>query len=556
MTVSAATTDLEIHGRAAAVEVLAAVPAWWARRARLAGLPPEWHSWKRALSQPPVELPDQAAEGLTSASGHALGEAYACALSHTERFAQGRHYTPKSLADALWIEIERTGLEVRPESAVDPASGAGALLLRPLRRFVATQQDTPPAQALADAAASFAGVDNDPLAVWLGNAILAAELLPLWAGLPERDRRLLPPLLSLGDGLDFRAASAGIVVMNPPFGRAALEPEHRERWSRSLYGHANWYGVFLHAAVERTAPGGIIGAILPTSFLGGAYYQRLRSLLAEEAPLVRLRLIDDRSGVFASGVLQETCLALFHKGAKAPDVICSAQSINGNVRRVRLGRASIDDTSPDLPWLLPRSPQDGALIRAVAKHPHRLRDFGWTASTGPLVWNRHKPQISAEKRDGALPIVWASDLEVGRIRRSATRDRQRWIKLRPKDEFMRLTEPAVLVQRTTAPEQPRRLVAAALTADVLQDNWGGAAVVENHVNVLRCTTPDSPLTAALLTALLNTQTLDRLYRCMTGTVAVSAYELEALPLPAADVLATWAALPEPELATAVAAAFA
>ncbi|MGH9033552.1 MAG: SAM-dependent methyltransferase, partial [Acidimicrobiia bacterium] len=123
------------------------------------------------------------------------------------------------------------------------------------------------------------------------------------------------------------------------------------------------------------------------------------------------------------------------------------------------------------------------------------------------------------------------------------------------DGFMRLTEPAVLVQRTTAPEQPRRLVAAALTAGALRDDWGGAVVVENHVNVLRCATPDSPLTAELLTALLNTQTFDRLYRCMTGTVAVSAYELEALPLPAAEVLATWATLPEHELAAAVAAAF-
>lgn len=121
---------------------------------------------------------------------------------------------------------------------------------------------------------------------------------------------------------------------------------------------------------------------------------------------------------------------------------------------------------------------------------------------------------------------------------------------------MRLSEPAVLVQRTTAPEQPRRLVAATMTADMLREAWEGAAVVENHVNVLRCTTPDTPLSAELLTALLNTRTLDRLYRCMTGTVAVSAYELEALPLPAADVLATWAALPEHELTTAVAAAFA
>jgi adenine-specific DNA-methyltransferase len=73
-------------------------------------------------------------------------------------------------------------------------------------------------------------------------------------------------------------------------------------------------------------------------------------------------------------------------------------------------------------------------------------------------------------------------------------------------------------------------------------------VVENHVNVLRRADVDSELTPELLAALLNTATYDRLYRCMTGTVAVSAYELEALPLPAPDVVGDWAAwcLDEPE----------
>jgi adenine-specific DNA-methyltransferase len=122
---------------------------------------------------------------------------------------------------------------------------------------------------------------------------------------------------------------------------------------------------------------------------------------------------------------------------------------------------------------------------------------------------------------------------------------------------MVLTEPAVLVQRTTAPEQPRRLVAACLTAQALEDDWGGAVVVENHVNVLRpIDGSDGRLSAELLAALLNTSTLDRLYRCLTGTVAVSAYELEALPLPSDETLAALDGLPSRDVAVALAEAFA
>jgi adenine-specific DNA-methyltransferase len=260
--------------------------------------------------------------------------------------------------------------------------------------------------------------------------------------------------------------------------------------------------------------------------------------------------------VFASGVLQETCLAVFQKGGSGGEVACSSQSVNGRVRSVTLGRAAIDPERADLPWLLPRSRADRLLIRGAASYRHKLGDLGWSASTGPLVWNRHKPQISGGKSDGSVPILWAADLEIGHVRRNAVRDRQRWIRLRPRDEFMRLAEPAVLVQRTTAPEQPRRLVAAALTVDALENDWGGAVVVENHVNVLRCGSATGSLTPELLTALLSTPTYDRLYRCMTGTIAVSAYELEALPFPDADVLLAWAALSEQDLAAAVAQAFA
>jgi adenine-specific DNA-methyltransferase len=524
---------------------LAAVPGWWASRAREAGLPSEWCDWRRALPAPACGLPAAADASAGRVSGFALGEAYASGLSTENRRRFGRHYTPEPLARGLWEELDRSGIAI-DAPVVDPASGAGALLLPRLERLARARRGADPRAALAAAATAFRGVDNDAHAVWLGNAILAAELLPFWARIPEAERQPLPAMLSWGDGLDVESASAGVVAMNPPFGRASLDPAQRVRWSRTLYGHANWYGVFLQAAVERVRPGGVVAAVLPASFLGGAYYQRLRAYLAVEAPLVRLRVIDDRAGVFAE-VLQETCLAVFHKGAEPAGVACSTQRVNGHTRTASLGVARLAPEARGRPWLLPRSSSDRGLIRSAARLRHRITDYGWTASTGPLVWNRHKPQIDGDPVRDALPILWAADVGAGIVRRNPARDAQRWIRLRERDQFMRLSEPAVLVQRTTAPEQPRRLVAAALGRSELAE-WGGAVVVENHVNVLRRADVDSELTPELLAALLNTATYDRLYRCMTGTVAVSAYELEALPLPAPDVVGDWAAwcLDEPE----------
>jgi len=396
------------------------------------------------------------------------------------------------------------------------------------------------------------GIDLDPLGVWLGNAILAAELLPLWALLAPERRSPLPQLLHVGDGLRQTGPRAAITVMNPPYGRVRLSPQDRGRWGESLFGHANRFGLFLHAAIDMTMPGGLIGAVLPTSFLGGAYYQRLRRLIADRAPLARLVFVGERFGVFAGSVLQETCLAVFRRAAAQSDIACSMLPVNGDGKRRPLGRAKVAPERAELPWLVPRAPQDGALLNRAAGLAARLSDYGWKATTGPLVWNRHKPQISPERTEGALPIVWASDLAAGRVQVSCARATQRWIRLRPRDEFMRLDEPAVLVQRTTAPEQPRRLVASLLDATTLAEVWGGSVVVENHVNVLRCADPASPLTPEVLAALLSSEPLDRIYRCLTGSVAVSAYELAALPLPPADILRTWRDVPVDEVPRLVA----
>ena len=115
---------------------------------------------------------------------------------------------------------------------------------------------------------------------------------------------------------------------------------------------------------------------------------------------------------------------------------------------------------------------------------------------------------------------------------------------------MLLSEPAVLVQRTTAPEQARRLTSVHLTAEHLEE-FGGSVVIENHVNVLRPTSPKPALSMGLLSRLLESAALDAVARCISGSVALSAFELSALPLPAAETLASWETLSNNELAHAV-----
>ena len=66
---------------------------------------------------------------------------------------------------------------------------------------------------------------------------------------------------------------------------------------------------------------------------------------------------------------------------------------------------------------------------------------------------------------------------------------------------------------------------------------GGRVAVENHVHMLVPAVDAPPVSMAQLGKFFASVAADRAFRCISGSVAVSATELESLPLPSvADVL--------------------
>ena len=78
------------------------------------------------------------------------------------------------------------------------------------------------------------------------------------------------------------------------------------------------------------------------------------------------------------------------------------------------------------------------------------------------------------------------------------------------------------------------MIAAALPAEFIEEHR--AIVVENHLNMLKPLSATPRVSAEVLSAFLNSAAADHAFRCVSGSVAVSAYELEALPLPSPDAL--------------------
>lgn len=467
-------------------------------------------------------------------AGYFIGTTYAAALPSETRARRGVYYTPPALVTRLLDQVTAAGIDWTRCRVLDPACGGGAFLAPVAQRLVKCLSHLEPRQLLQVIADRVRGFEIDPVSGWISQVFLEAVVMPACSAAGRR----LPPVVEIGDSLA-RSDSGPVydlVVGNPPYGRVTLPTELRSRYAASLYGHANLYGLFTDLALRWVRPGGIVAFVTPTSFLAGEYFKNLRRLLGREAPPVAVDFIDQRKGVF-DGVLQEAALATYRRGGRPRSTtVHRVTPLDESTMRVEpVGEFALPK-APDEPWLIPRDLPQAALMGRLRGMTHRLRDWGFAVSTGPLVWNRHRGQLCRKGNGGCLPVVWAEAVSSdGRFALRATKPkRQPFFKPRPSDAWLVTRHGCVLVQRTTAKEQSRRLIAAVLPGDLVEAH--GGVVVENHVNMLRPKGAGSCIPLAALAAFLNSAVADQVFRCLSGTVAVSAYELEAMPLPPPEAL--------------------
>lgn len=463
---------------------------------------------------------------------HALTSLYTTLLPGKARSELGAFYTPPALTKRLLDLAEEGGVDWKTARVLDPASGGGTFLLEAAARMRASLVEAEPAFILAQLGTRLAGMELDGNAAALSQAALEIA----FADLITASGRDAPMFIKVGDTLEAEPSETyDLVIGNPPYGRVQMTEAQRLRYARSLYGHANLYGVFTDIAVRWARPGGVIAYLTPTSALGGLYYTALRRLLAEEAPPVAIDFVHARRGVFED-VLQETLLALYEKGGTQTEFQVHYLTVESELQAklTKNGKVSLPERSGD-PWLAPREPSHVPLIKAATALNSRLQDWGYQVSTGPLVWNRFKPQMRAKAGKGIYPLIWAEAVTAdGRfVFRADKRNHAPYFKTEKGDDWLVVDRSCVLVQRTTAKEQQRRLIAAELPQAFINKHDG--VIVENHLNMVRALKPK--VSPAAVAAVLNSDIIDQVFRCISGSVAVSAFELEMIPLPPVEAMA-------------------
>lgn len=476
-----------------------------------------------------------------------LSSSYAMLADEGHRRSLAMFFTPASLTEGLLNDLAEQGVDFGSQSFMDPACG-GAAFLAPIAlrmRMALVEQGFTALKVLKHIEKHLYGCDLDKTLCELSKHFLCMALHA------EIQRTNYVPSFNLhtANSLTTLAASLStvdVVVCNPPYRKMTseeLEPL-RATYAAVIEAQPNLYCLFIALCVRLLRMEGRAALVTPTSFLSGQYFGRLRKFLMRNTDVEHIGMVSDRQGVFID-VEQETALTVLRRRAEKDrtQIRANVSVVSRAGRYTSVGQCTLPNAGAV--WPIPRSVEDVALLKRATLSRFRLSDYGYRVRIGAYVWNRDKRPKFDSLKDArkfkahtAMPLMWSRDIVPGRIVRledtSAYEGEYRFVDVGDKESKSVVRSPCVVMQRVTSNDQPRRLVAAAVSPGVF-DTYGGF-IGENHVVIIEAVSDKPALPPTKLAKLLSARAVDRYFRCISGATNVSAFELNQLALPDPGVL--------------------
>lgn len=461
-----------------------------------------------------------------------ISSAYAQLVDKTHRKHQAMYFTSPHLAKRL---LDHAGDSLLNGPIIDPACG-GAAFLAPVALRLAEQlegQGQTSTEILTYIERNLHGVDLDPFLCLLSKTFLRIVLSRHI--ITARDEPNFQ--VTVGDGLGQAPLGTGgysLVLCNPPYRkmtRAETVP-YVDDYGPLMQGQPNLYTLFIARAMALLRETGTAVLLTPMSFVSGKSFAALRQHMIRAGHIRQIDLIHDKLGIFL-GAQQDTAITLWQKQpAEARGTDIHVLGAEGNWAWTGQPHLPCNDQ----PWPLPREAGDATLLQLFEQRKHSLASYGYVLRTGFIVMHRNQLPTHAKRTDAhhpghLMPLIWQSDICVNKplSLAEATWVNHRYIDIGQDDAAGTIRRPAVVIQRVTSAEQPRRLVCAPVPESAYRE-FGGV-VGENHVSFIEQAGDTALTDTELLCAILRTQTVDRLFRCISGVTNVSAYELAALPMP-------------------------
>ena len=455
---------------------------------------------------------------------HAVASVYAALIPAERRKRLGAYFTPPHLVDHLLSRLGDCGMNPVEHRLRDPAAGGAAFLVPLARIKVAAwrNEGLPDREIVSRLRSHLVGREIEPGLAAIANALVRRMLIHEFDVSPKFASKLR--LIQVGDSLDPNFCSGDLIdheVGNPPFFRLGGTDL---RLSRPIFGEiaagrANLYALFVRRAVEEVPVGGLVGYVIPASFLGGPEFAPFRKRVLQLAEVLVIDLVEKRSYVFLDAK-QDACFVVLRRRQRAIVEPNASQAKSGVFRRDgEFSSTGVAQIEPDgAPWRLPGVREASSLT---------LKDWGYRATVGYLVANRQSKRLHKRAAKGRYPLIWAKAITADGsldFERGAAFKGWGWADA-PADAAYVVRKPCVAVQRTASRGQNRRLSAAPISKAFIRKH--GGIIAENHV-ILRVPISSDAAPPETLAEALNEATASAELDRVCGSASISARLLESI----------------------------
>ncbi len=322
-------------------------------------------------------------------------------------------------------------------------------------------------------------------------------------------------MFDVRDGFD-------IVIGNPPYfvikKNNDLKGTYETLYPDYKSGRVNIYQLFFAVSTRLTSKTGMLSYIHPKTLLGDAYLAATRKQIVPAYDSCKIVNIENRTDTF-EGVLQSVVVSFWYRegNGTAETGIVRTKSDLDHLQFYSCPKQNI--IMPDGRILASDNETDYIVARRIMSECKNPLGF----VTGSIEWNKYKRWLSSSPTNNSARMLFGENVQRYFLAPPARRADSAFIN---SNEAPRFDGIALVTQRTTAVEQPWRIIATLI--DSHQEKF--PIVTENSTNVFKVDTKNQGL---YLLGCINSHFMDYWFRLFNSNTHVSSGELNSLPFPPA-----------------------
>jgi len=179
-----------------------------------------------------------------------------------------------------------------------------------------------------------------------------------------------------------------LIIGNPPY-YVMKKDEMPHVYSPYYTGRPNIFTAFIVKCLGLLNENGVLGFVLPTSFLNCIYYDKLRKYISTEYEIIDITGCEDGKYIDTE---QETFLFTVRK----------SKPYNSDEFVNRRGGYTIYNTKDNI-----------RLMKSLYEKSTNLNDMGMNVNVGTVVWNQKKDKLTDDA--GATRLIYSSDIKDGKV---------------------------------------------------------------------------------------------------------------------------------------------